>query len=160
MRGPCLAFAGLLAAAVLASAYGRFCERPPVWTASGVQPMINTRGKVTVVALLLATWPMCQQQATGYVNLLLVCTITRLYYRLMSEIGMCLYGHIYLFFLSERDEDSFQGLMSDYSCIFFIQMTDNNVFHIIKPTGNWYVQWLACWLYDRKHFVKSCIDHL
>ena len=65
MRGPCLAFAGLVAAAVLASAYGRFCERPPVWTASGVQPMINTRGKVTVVALLLATWPMCQQQATG-----------------------------------------------------------------------------------------------
>lgn len=55
MRGPCLAFAGLVAAAVLASAYGRFCERPPVWTASGVQPMINTRGKVTVVALLLAT---------------------------------------------------------------------------------------------------------
>lgn len=57
---------GLLAAALLVSVSGRFCQYPPTWrTTSDVQPMLNTRGKVTVVALLLATWPMCQHQAAG-----------------------------------------------------------------------------------------------
>lgn len=47
---------GLLAAALLVSVSGRFCQDPPTWrTPSGDQPMLDTRGKVTVVALLLAT---------------------------------------------------------------------------------------------------------
>ncbi|CAC5386420.1 unnamed protein product [Mytilus coruscus] len=37
---------GLLAAALLVSVSGRFCQYPPTWrTTSEVQPMLNTRGK-------------------------------------------------------------------------------------------------------------------
>lgn len=65
MRGPGPLLTGLLAATALAAVSGQFCRQPPVWTANGDQPMQHTRGKVTVVALLLATWPMCKNQAAG-----------------------------------------------------------------------------------------------
>lgn len=55
MRGLGQMLTGLLAATFLATVYGRFCQPPPVWTMNGDQPMLHTRGNVTVVVLLLAT---------------------------------------------------------------------------------------------------------
>lgn len=66
MRGPAgLWLVAWLTAAVLSSALGQTCQRSTLsWlTADGTDPLKMARGNVTVVALLLASWPMCQQQA-------------------------------------------------------------------------------------------------
>lgn len=68
MRGPAgLWLVAWLTAAVLSSALGQTCQRSmlPWRTADGTDPVKMARGNVTVVALLLASWPMCQQQAEG-----------------------------------------------------------------------------------------------
>lgn len=67
MRGPGLWLVVWLTAAVLSSSLGQTCNGSmlPWRTADGTDPIKMARGNVTVVALLLASWPMCQQQAEG-----------------------------------------------------------------------------------------------
>lgn len=55
MRGPGLLVAVWLVAALLPSVSLQSCQRPPQWTVDGRNLMEETRGRVTVVALLLAT---------------------------------------------------------------------------------------------------------
>lgn len=45
------------------------CQLPPRWTINGEAPMERTRGNVTVVSLLQASWPTCLWQASGFENI-------------------------------------------------------------------------------------------
>ncbi|XP_025110174.1 selenoprotein Pb-like [Pomacea canaliculata] len=65
MLPPVLAVVGLLLAAAPLSVDGRMgrCHQAPRFTVNGVEPLQQTRGKVTVVALLISTCSFCLQQA-------------------------------------------------------------------------------------------------
>lgn len=65
MRGPGLLVAVWLVASLLPLVLSEICRHPSHWTVDGQDPMTSARGKVTVVALLLATWNISRRQAIG-----------------------------------------------------------------------------------------------